>query len=822
MMKSKKLLILACLILGIAVVDSCKKDVSLPVLTTNNATSITINSVTSGGNITSSGGADVTARGVCYGTSQNPTTADSHTTDGKGSGSFTSNITGLTPNTMYYIRAYATNSAGTAYGNQVSFTTTALVAPTLTTVAVSGITLTTATSGGTISADGGAAITAKGVCWSTSANPTTDNSKTSDGTGSDSYASSLTALTPGTLYYVRAFATNSVGTAYGNELTFTTTALAAPTVTTAAVVGSITLTTAISGGEITNNGGADVTARGVCWSTAANPTITDPKTSDASGSGSFTSNITNLVPGTLYHVRAYAANSVGTGYGADVTFTTLPVGLATLTTKAITAVSYTTATSGGDISDAGGGTISAKGVCWGTASGPTVAGSHTTDGTGIATFNSSLTALLPGTIYYVRAYATNSAGVAYGNELTFTTTAISLATVTTTSVSLITSTTARSGGSISSAGGGAISEKGVCWSTSANPTIADAKTSNGTGTATFVSDLTSLTNGETYHVRAYATNEAGTAYGADLTFTTVTVLIPDVTTTAISAVAATTATSGGNVTDDNNGDVTARGVCWATTSNPVATGSHTTDGTGTGSFASSITGLTPNTIYYVRAYATNSAGTGYGPELTLTTFAATDADGNNYTSIVIGTQTWLLQNLKTTKYRNGDQIETTTPANLDISAEPAPKYQWAVANDPGAVPVYGRFYTWYAVTDSRNVCPTGYHVPSDTEWTTLTTFLGGEAVAGGKVKETGTTHWNDPNTGATNESGFTAVAGGYRNFNGAFVSFGISSPYWSATENQINTAWGWGRSLNYSLETMARMGFDKPDGCVVRCLKDAR
>ena len=820
MMKSKKLLVFVCLIIGIVVINSCKKDVSLPVLTTTNPTNITINSVTSGGSITSSGGADITARGVCYSTSSNPTTTGTKTSDGKGSGSFASNITGLTPDTKYYIRAYATNSAGTAYGNEVSVTTTALVAPTVTTVAANAITLTTATSGGSITTDGGAAVSAKGVCWSITANPTVDDSKTSDGTGSTAFTSSLTPLTPGTTYYYRAYATNSVGTSYGNELTFTTTALGVPTVTTVAITTDITLTTATSGGDVTSNGGADVTARGVCWKITANPTTADPKTSDATGSGSFTSSLTNLLPGTEYHVRAYATNSVGTAYGADVTFTTVAVVKATVTTKIVSAILTTSATSGGDITDTGGGAIIEKGICWGITTLPTVSGSHTTDGSGTETFTSNMTSLLAGTLYYVRAYATNSAGTAYGNEQTFTTTAVAFATVATTDPSLVTTTTARSGGTISSAGGGTISAKGVCWSTSANPTTADPKTSDGTGTTAFVSNLTSLLPGTPYHVRAYAINEAGPAYGEDKVFTTVAILMPAVTTDPISDTTATSAVSGGNVTNDGNGTITA-GVCWATTTTPLSTGLHTTDGTGTGAFVSHITGLTPNTTYYVRAYATNSAGTSYGTEYPLPTPAATDADGNNYKSIVIGTQIWLRQNLKTTKYNNGDPIGTTTPATLDLTGAIAPKYQWNVGNDPTTVAVYGRFYTWYTVTDSRGVCPTGWHVPTDPEMTTFTTFLGGEAAAGIKVKEVGTDHWNGPNTN-TNESGFTAVGGGYRNFTGAFVSFGVSSPYWTSTENLINTAWGWGRTLYYNQDAMGRNGFDKPDGCVVRCIKDAR
>jgi len=150
----------------------------------------------------------------------------------------------------------------------------------------------------------------------------------------------------------------------------------------------------------------------------------------------------------------------------------------------------------------------------------------------------------------------------------------------------------------------------------------------------------------------------------------------------------------------------------------------------------------------------------------------TDVDGNVYTSVTIGTQVWMVENLKTTKYSNGDLIGTTTPATLDISGESTPKYQWAYDGNESNVATYGRLYTWYAVTDIRGVCPIGWHVPTDAEWTTLSIFLGGDNVAGGKLKETGTTHWTTPNIEATNETDFTALPGGSRSNSGAFGYIG--------------------------------------------------
>ena len=199
---------------------------SAPTVTTTAVTGITTTTSVSGGNVTSDGGASVTVRGVCWGTSVNPTTANSYTTDGSGTGIYTSSITGLSPNTSYHVRAYATNSVNTSYGADVAFTTSPTISlPTVTTASVTSITLTSAVSGGNVTADGGATVTARGICYNTTSYPSIASPHTSDGTGTGSFVSSMTSLTGNTTYYVRAYATNSQGTAYGDQQIFTTTAV---------------------------------------------------------------------------------------------------------------------------------------------------------------------------------------------------------------------------------------------------------------------------------------------------------------------------------------------------------------------------------------------------------------------------------------------------------------------------------------------------------------------------------------------------------------------------------------------------------------------
>lgn len=309
--------------LFIACILSCQ-DNELPILTTSEVKNITATTATCGGFISNSGSSDVIQRGVCWSIAPNPKISDNKTIDAAGTGEFISTLTGLAANTTYYIRAYATTKNGTTYGIQMSFITLSGIIG-LSTSPATDITATSATFGGNIDIDGGAAITERGICWSINPNPTINIvTKTINGSGLGTFTANLSELQPATRYYVRSYATNSVGTIYGNEVTFAT--MNGIISLSTSTISSFTSTTAICGGIIDNDGGAVVTERGICWGLNANPTIDNNKTSSGVGIGSFSSSITSLAEKAVHYYRAYATNSVGTVYGAEFSFSFLHEG----------------------------------------------------------------------------------------------------------------------------------------------------------------------------------------------------------------------------------------------------------------------------------------------------------------------------------------------------------------------------------------------------------------------------------------------------------------------------------------------------------------
>ena len=292
----------------------------------------------------------------------------------------------------------------------------------------------------------------------------------------------------------------------------------------------------------------------------------------------------------------------------------------TIMSKEITEITETSANSGGLVLSNGNDLIFERGICWSSSSlDPTINDSKTSNGKGIGAFSSEMKNLLSNTTYYVRAYATNSVGTAYGGTNLFKTNA-GLPTITTSMTRLISQNSATSGGSITAENNLVIAARGVCWGTEPSANLLGNKTTDGEGQGEFVSTITGLDANASYYVRAYATNIDGvTTYGADSTFITK-ADVPILTTNVVRLITQTTATSGGNVISNGGISIVSRGVCWNTDTFPEITDHKTSDSDGLGEFTSNISGLLANTLYYLRAYATNSQGaTAYGDEQVFTT-----------------------------------------------------------------------------------------------------------------------------------------------------------------------------------------------------------
>jgi len=542
-----------------------------------------------------------------------------------------------------------------------------------------------------------------------------------------------------------------------------------------------------------------------------------------------------------YTIKAEATDDGGLSADDQVTVT-LAASLPTVITTDITEITGESATGGGNVTDDGGSDITARGVVWSTSTNPTLTSNDgsTSDGTSDGAFVSSITGLTANTTYYVQAYATNSAGTSYGSEKSFTT--LGLPVVTTGDAADITSNSAVGEGNITDDGGSAVTVKGLVWGPSgSNPTLEsnDGFTDEGSGTGVFTSAMTSLVRYTDYSFRAYATNGVGTSYGGSNNFKTEPEL-PAITTLDVTDIAAHTATGGVQLTDNGGVDVVFGGVVWSLSHNPDLSNFEGIINTGTldGTFTGQMTGLAELTTYYVRAYATNDNGNNYvfGEEKSFVTgeFAVqqgdmTDArDGKQYLTVEIYGQTWMAENLAylpevcasdadcgywVYDYQGTDVGTAKATANFDV---------------------YGVLYSWEMAKAS---CPAGWHLPATEEWSELEINIGmsrNDAThdfpvrgtdEGGKLKETGGTHWTSGNLGATNLAGFNAVPGGQRDLlDDSFKWIGSNCYFWSAStfgSPELNI---WFRGLTNISPRISLFGYSLDPyenlGMSVRCVKD--
>lgn len=610
-----------------------------------------------------------------------------------------------------------------------------------------------------------------------------------------------------------------------------------PVLTTRAVT-DITTTTAVSGGEITNDGGAAIIVKGICWNTSEEPTIENNNSTESSTSAIFSSSLSNLAPGTTYYVRAYATNSAGTGYGESVTFKTMgdkPVAQA----KSVSNITINSATLTGSVNP----NLLSTAVSfeWGTsinygntilAPGSPASGSASSD------FSADLTGLAPGTTYHFRVKAINGLGTTNSDDMQFTTLG-KAPSVTNQNADNITVNASTITGSVNpnhlsttvTVEWGTSTSYGSIFSYTQNPLTGDTPVN-------ITAELTGLSPGTTYHCRISATNALGTSRGNDLIFKTLGDL-PSVQTVQSSNLQYTSATIKGSV--NPNYFSTTISIEWGTTTgygNIITASPGILTGKDFVAVSADLTGLVQGTTYHFRITAANELGTTNSADLTFTTLAPiTDIEGNVYNIRTIGTQVWMTENLKTAKYNNGDLIGTTSPLTKDISGETTPKYQWAYEGNEANVETYGRLYTGYAVTDPRKVCPSGWHIPSDDEWTTLTDYLInngygyqgsgddiGKSIAAKSLWAYNSTPGNVGNDLAgNNSSGFSALPAGYRsnddNVEALFVGLNWLCSWWSSTDLTDKLAWQ--RLMQNQFSNVTRSYFGgKRNGISVRCIKD--
>jgi uncharacterized protein (TIGR02145 family) len=675
--------------------------------------------------------------------------------------------------------------------------------PDITTNKVTNITSTTAESGGEITSDGRSRIINYGICWDTVGNPTTESYRQSDSIAKEKFVIKISDLFPNKTYYVRAYAVNKAGTAYGEQVSFTTPP-SVPLLKTSAVT-DISAKSARSGGVIYSDGGYPVLNAGVCWDTASNPTASGTRTIDTIGIADFTSEINGLKNDKSYFVRAYATNSLGTGYGNEIEFKTTRsapiVTITSVTEKYLFSASCSISLKSAD-------NIIEYGICWNTKPGPTTDNSKNSKPYARGKFR--MRDLKPGTTYFVRAYLINGNGTFYGNSKSFKTLGsrpkvrtLDASDLTTSGANVKASVNAGSLPTVVSFEYGTDDKYGQTVKLSGPPVKGKADT-------IVTAKLSGLMPGTTYHFRAKATNAIGTTPGKDVTL--LILKIPNI--TGFLPVTRNYRDSSFFITQPASDSP---GAFSYSSSNPgvaVIKGNKVI-----------ITGSGTSTITATQAasgvFAAGSVSTSF-------TMNLVDIDGNVYHTVAIGGQDWMKENLKVTRFRNGAPIPEIND-NAEWAALTGAAF-CRINNDTlNRFDNYGALYNWYAVADSRKICPAGWHVPTDAEWQVMERYLGmsfteaEETVLRGanqglQLKDT--TGWIKNGNG-TNSSDFSALPAGLRvATTGLFYNTGIDACWWTSTEEDANKAWL--RNMYYFFNSIYRIPDLKNFGFSVRCVRDKK
>jgi uncharacterized protein (TIGR02145 family) len=728
--------------------------------------------------------------------------------------------------------------------------------PTVTTNPASDITTTTVNVGGNIVDDGGDAITEKGVYYSKFADAELTGTKLAIGSGMGEYSANMTDLSEGTIYYFKAYAKNGVRISYGEEQTFTTEGFVTDydenTYNTVRLGDQLWMAENLKVTHYPDGSSIPLVTDNTDWANLA-----DNNTDDAY---CFYNNNSSSEYGALYtYAASLNACPAGWHLPSDAEWTELENYLADngynydgTTGGGLIKIAKAMATmSGWDLSSTTGavGNSDYPAICNASSFSSLPGGYRYNDGIGTFGYAGGYGCWWSSTEYgstvsYFRRLGYSVAYVYRDNNYKSNgfsircvrDQAISAPTVTTSSATDIAETSATVGGEVTSDGGETVTEKGIYSSLLPDAESTGTKLALGSGTGVFSTSLPGLTEGTIYYIMAYATNSLGTSYGGEETFTTLS--LPTLTTTAISAITDVSAESGGDITDDGGSTITARGICWNTSGNPTKADFWTLQSGETGSYSSSLTGLTTNTTYYVRAYATNSVGTEYGQEFTLKTMTGTmtDIDNISYYTVTLGAQEWMAENLKVTHYPDGSAIphvtDNTEWANLvDNNTDDAYCYY-----NNNSSSEYGALYTYAA---ALNACPAGWHLPSDAEWTELENYLadngynydgttGGGSTKIAKAMATASgwsSHFTIGTVGNTdypekrNASGFSGLPGGFRYLsNGTFYNAAYIGIWWGSTEYSSTNAYG--RSLHYYYSNLYLDNKQKSYGYSIRCVRD--